>query len=133
MKIRSGFVSNSSSSSFIIASKLPIKTAEDLEKVLFGEKKLVTCFDYQFDSKLVAEYLFHGMKKLSPKKFKAELYNAKRNPYSRFTNAEGMDPNSEHVYKLGASDDSDLGAVAEHGDHWRYPHKEIKVYRESHH
>jgi hypothetical protein len=39
MKIRDGFVSNSSSSSFVVAFKKTPESAEELQKLLFGDEK----------------------------------------------------------------------------------------------
>lgn len=39
MKLRTGFVSNSSSSSFIVAIPKRIKTSKDLQKLLFGDER----------------------------------------------------------------------------------------------
>ena len=40
MKIRNGFVSNSSSSSFVVAFDKKPETVEELKKLLFGEEEV---------------------------------------------------------------------------------------------
>lgn len=56
MKIRTGFVSNSSSMAFILIFDKPVETAKELRKLLFGERQSIT---YNYDS--IAEYIFKDL------------------------------------------------------------------------
>lgn len=58
MKIRNGLVSNSSSSSFIIALPKGIGTVEYLHEVLFGDNDVIMYFDEAVDSKKCSERVF---------------------------------------------------------------------------
>jgi len=61
MKIRNGFVSNSSSSSFIVAfSKLP-ESAEELRQMMFGDKELVASYDVPAKTADLAEIVFQDI------------------------------------------------------------------------
>lgn len=68
MRIRSGFVSNSSSSSFIFVFDRKPKNAEDLKKIMFGNQKTVHYFDYEFTTQHMAEIIFNSFRKLALKK-----------------------------------------------------------------
>lgn len=56
MKIRSGFVSNSSSMAYILIFDKPVETAEGLRKLLFDDRISRT---YNYDS--IAEYIFRDL------------------------------------------------------------------------
>ena len=83
MKIRNGFVSNSSSSSFIIALKEKPKSAKDLQNILFGEKEYFFIDNpncpafidpFSLTSKEAAKTIFKDLKKpASLKEIKEEL------------------------------------------------------------
>jgi len=83
MKIRKGFVSNSSSSSFIIALKEKPKSSKDLQNILFGEKDYFFIDDpncpafinhFSLTSKDAARIIFKDLKKpASLKEIKEEL------------------------------------------------------------
>lgn len=65
MKIRSGFVSNSSSSSFIVGFKkgeVP-KTDEELRGLLFGERPAVEAYHGPFSTEKIAQDIFADMAK----------------------------------------------------------------------
>ena len=62
MKIRNGFVSNSSSSSFIIAFKEKPKSAEELKEILYSEKDtLYWDDDYNMPTELAAKIIFNDL------------------------------------------------------------------------
>ena len=68
MKTRSGFVSNSSSSSFIVAFDKKPETVEELQRMLFGDEKH---YSDPYDSRswparTVAETVFQDMQKQGP-------------------------------------------------------------------
>ena len=62
MKIRSGFVSNSSSSSFVVAfDKLP-KHIDELQKTLFGDEQSWSMYDYKFDTRSISEVVLRDIR-----------------------------------------------------------------------
>jgi len=62
MKLRKGFVSNSSSSSFIVAFyKIP-NSIEELQEVLFGSVKSISIYDKTISSKYASKRVFNDMK-----------------------------------------------------------------------
>ena len=61
MKIRSSFVSNSSSSSFIVKFPKVPKTAQELQKMLFGDQEVIQPFDDAFPASVLAETVFNDM------------------------------------------------------------------------
>jgi len=66
MKIRKGFVSNSSSSSFLVAfSKIP-KTVDKMRILLFGEKEEIRMYDYSMTTQEIAKRVFNDLKSGSP-------------------------------------------------------------------
>jgi len=80
MKRRSGFVSNSSSSSFIVGFERRPASVEEVHKILFNtelnEDSHVTYYDYSLPTKDVAERVFRDLKEQKPatvKKIKEEV------------------------------------------------------------
>ncbi len=71
MKIRSGFVSNSSSSSFIVAfEKLP-ESAEEIKQMLFGNQEIVYCYDECRSANDIAERVFQDFQEQPAPEFDA--------------------------------------------------------------
>jgi len=61
MKVRTGFVSNSSSSSFLVAFKKVPKNAEELQQLMFGVDESIGYCDSTLSIKTAAEIVFHDM------------------------------------------------------------------------
>jgi hypothetical protein len=61
MKLRSGFVSNSSSSSFIVAFDGLPNYRRDLQELLFGDEKTWSMYDYTFDTKTISEVVWRDI------------------------------------------------------------------------
>jgi len=60
MKFRNGFVSNSSSSSFLVVFPQKPKSPDDIKKWLFPEKKLYGCISKGYlTSELISEKIFY--------------------------------------------------------------------------
>ena len=68
MKIRQGFVSNSSSTCFIVAFPREIKNKNDIMEILFKDKKHVVGYDDALDAEEVADILFNQLKNPLTKK-----------------------------------------------------------------
>ena len=69
MKIRQGFVSNSSSSSFIVAFPKGMEISSDnVQNYLFADQESITAFDWigTFSSKEIAEQVTRDMKAQTP-------------------------------------------------------------------
>ena len=62
MKVRNGFVSNSSSSSFIVAFEAIPASKQILQKMLYSDKKRVEMYDYTFSSEELADVVWNDFK-----------------------------------------------------------------------
>jgi len=69
MKIRNGFVSNSSSSSFVVAFPKKPESAEEVQEIMFGntECEAFDCYDYETTTTEIAEQVFKDIKKATIK------------------------------------------------------------------
>lgn len=72
MKQRNGFVSNSSSSSFVVIFDAVPRNAEDLRQAMFGDKKNVSAYDHTISTLEAARSAFNQIRKqkkpLNPRK-----------------------------------------------------------------
>ena len=59
MKKRLGFVSNSSSSSFIVGFDKKPENVDELQKMMFGEKEHITIYDYTALASSIADHVFN--------------------------------------------------------------------------
>jgi len=61
MKIRNGFVSNSSSSSFVVAFSSIPNSIEEVRKMLFGDAKSISIYGYSISTEDAAKTVFNDM------------------------------------------------------------------------
>jgi len=66
MKTRNGFVSNSSSSSFIVGFKEIPKSVEELQKLLFGDSCCIAAYGDTVSAKHAAEFIFGDLQRQKP-------------------------------------------------------------------
>jgi len=67
MKIRTGFVSNSSCSSFVVAFPKEPSSAKDVKKILFPNgKKTYSCYDSSYTTEQVAETVWKDIQNQKP-------------------------------------------------------------------
>jgi len=77
MKIRNGFVSNSSSSSFIVCWNKQPKDAEEVKKILFGDKKKHSYYDNTFKTIDLSKTIFNETHQMTDE----ELYDMQSEKY----------------------------------------------------
>lgn len=109
MKIRSGFVSNSSSMAYILIFDKLVETAEELRKLLFGEFMSRT---YKYDS--IAEFIFGDlgkpndweaiMNEMSTKLDCNEIYGDHEDKYEKEMDKvkDWSDPRRRKLYNLSS-------------------------------
>jgi len=78
MKIRNGFVSNSSSSSFLVVWDKKPESVEEVKNILFGDSKMHVSYDYSIDTLDLSQTIFDDTKEMSEEEIKEEI----RNQYS---------------------------------------------------
>ena len=66
MKTRNGFVSNSSSSSFVVIFDKKPRSALALQKAMFGDRETIVTYRDPVPTKLAAESVFKSLKKQKP-------------------------------------------------------------------
>jgi hypothetical protein len=75
MKLRNGFVSNSSSSSFLVVFDNKPQSAEEIQKILFGDEKTILYKTYQhieaFASSELTNTIYNDIKRQDPNDIKA--------------------------------------------------------------
>jgi len=140
MKTRQGFVSNSSSSSFIVAfSKMP-ESADEVKELLFGDRETLCEYEHlgPMSTKTMSEIVFEDMVGQKSKSLK-EVYDELNSGWD-FKNADGSthDYNADYsnlkeedfgkkigdfadeiegqlVFIFSYADDDALGSTMEHG------------------
>jgi len=70
MKIRNGFVSNSSSSSFVVAFKKIPKSVEEVQKLLFTDQALHSYYEHKYTTHEIAEQVFRDIQEHRPIKLR---------------------------------------------------------------
>jgi hypothetical protein len=98
LKIRNGFVSNSSSSSFVVAFKDWIENAEDLKKVVYEEEECVTSLAGTFDTKTLSERIYFDMKNQDYLTF-GEVFDEMFNYLSECSASKNIDDLREEAFK----------------------------------
>ena len=134
MKIRSSFVTNSSSSSFIIAFDKKPESAEEMKQILFGDQEYF--FDPYYDAN--SQYFSNRPEKYSALEVATIVFNDIKDeiPMSEecieyfIEDSYGSDKDIEifkdkFVFEVSYADDcGDLGCAMEHGDLFeRIPHR----------
>lgn len=67
MKIRSGFISNSSSSSFVVGFKNRPTSADEIHRLLFGEESgVIEVYGYGLPTRVAAEQVFNDIQGQQP-------------------------------------------------------------------
>jgi hypothetical protein len=137
MKIRKGYVSNSSSSSFLVAFPKYPKSVDDVHEILFGKNQGL--YELKWPTKDIAKIVFDDIKRQVPNNInlaKSKVYNAVYDRLNEFRIGEKYNIdwqeykacNNNEIDKFMdenkgsycfvftyADEDGDLGADMEHG------------------
>lgn len=102
MKVRNGFVSNSSSSSFVVAfPRLPLD-ADDLQQMLFGDEKTLSYYDYTIPTNEAAAIIWNDMFALekpdaTPEEIAEEFYSGWEEDEEEEIKFPNFDPNNREA------------------------------------
>lgn len=66
MKIRTGFVSNSSSSSFLVWFTMMPQSVEELKALLFGDRQAIEKYDYTVATSVAAAIIWQDLQNQQP-------------------------------------------------------------------
>ncbi len=116
MKIRNGFVSNSSSSSFIVAIPKKVKTVEQLKEIMFPGQKFIS-HPYEdgvsITTKKIAETVFKDMEEQIPNNRESLLSEY---DYNDRTESFAVAHSKDNIYVFSYSDnDGSFQSFMEHG------------------
>ena len=149
MKVRNGFVSNSSSSSFIVAFPVIPQSKDEIKELLFGsEAKFPHPYqDYSIPTDVIADAIWSDLKPPISKDEAVEEargsleggpelnwtehvsdadydnYDLESKKYAELKIDEFVKENGSNIFMFEYSDHSDLGSAMEHGGIFsRIPH-----------
>ena len=103
MKIRNGFVSNSSSSSFVIALDIDPMTmnVEEMSKLLFGEQEIIAKYDYGFHALQLAETVLKDIQYSHSNKEEPDEWSVKVNSFEGKMSKEDINKSISSGYFAG--------------------------------
>jgi len=93
MKTRHGFVSNSSSSSFVVGFNSVPQTQEELKQLLFGDKKAISMYGYGITTEKASKIIWDDLQGQQPLTFKQIVKEISCNWF------EDLEP-SHQMYKM---------------------------------
>ena len=157
MKMRLGFVSNSSSSSFIVSFHTNPKSVEDVQKQMFGHTDENNIWEDNFSTRTIAMAVFDSIQKAGRPANKKEISEAiscgwfegmPDFPEGDYTTKKWQkyekecdkvvekiatkfikENNGRTIYTFHYSDEDVLGCVMEHSDiFYNLPHKQISCH-----
>lgn len=99
MKSRSGFVSNSSSSSFIIGFETKPKSAAELCRLLFGNMEYIQYYDHAFRTADVSNIVFNDLKEERPASIKKIVETVKSGHFLGYPDTWTKDRQSDVLEK----------------------------------